>query len=159
MTIAGQIDNYIKNQLLKIRVGQTITLFSGLTYTFRTDAGRIVDKQMEYTEHPDDMPALVYYTGKHSVSTDGDIPAELGMENHTVEVLIEGFILSDKAGSQGDDLKLDITCAIKQDPWCGGLILAMTNFETDSAVQIGEEVYSVVKASFSVLYTAPFGSE
>ena len=159
MTIADQIDTYLRTQLSKIRVGQTITLFNGTVYTFRTDAGRLVDKQLEYTEHPDDMPAIAFYTGKMSTSFDGDTPAELGMENHTLEVSVEGFISSDKGGTEGDNLRLDITCALKADPWWGELILAMDSFETDSSVQIGDEVYSVARVSFNAIYTAPFGQE
>lgn len=156
MTVADQIDTYLRTQLQKIRTGQTITLFNGMTYAFRTDAGRLVDKQLEYTEHPDDMPALVFYTGKNTSTVED---AELGMENHLQEVNIEGFIACDKAGTEGDNLKFDITAAIKADPWFSGLLTDMQGFETDAAIQIGDDVFAIVKVSFSVLYTVPFGSE
>lgn len=159
MTVSDQIDDYLRTQLGKIRVGDHITLFNGQTYIFRTDAGRLVDKHLEYTEHPDDMPSIVFYTGKNTSALDGDPAPELGMENHTLEISVEGFIESDKAGNEGDDLKLDISCALKADPYWGGLIVAMQGFETDSAIQIGEEIFTIVKVGFSALYTSPYGSE
>jgi hypothetical protein len=155
MTIAEQIDIYIKAQLQLILTGAVIATRSG-SYTIRTNAGRLVDKQLEYTEHPDDMPALVLYSGKNSSNTDG---AELGTENHLQEISIEGFIACDKAGTEGDDLKADISAVIKADPWFGGLIMDLQNFEADVAIQIGDEVFSVVKVSFTVQYSAPYGSE
>lgn len=157
MTIADQIDTYIKTQLAKIRLGQQITLFNGSVYTFQTDAGQLVDKHLEYTEHPDDMPSIVMYTGKNTTVVDDTV--ELGMENHTLEVSLEGFIESDKAGTEGDQLRQDITCVIKADPFFGGLIIELQNFETDQAIQIGDIVFTIVKVSFNVLYTVPFGSE
>lgn len=159
MSIADQIDTYIKTQLAKIRTGQTITGFLGNVYTFQTDAGQLVDKHLEYTEHPDDMPSIVFYTGKNDTAMDGDVPPELGMENHLQECSIEGFIADDKAGTQGDALKVDISVAIKADPYFGGLIEQFSGFSTDSSVQVGDTVFSIVKVGFSVLYTAPFGSE
>ena len=156
MTIAAQIDAYLKTQLQKILIGQSIRLFNGYVYTFRTGAGRLVDTQMEYTEHPDDMPALVLYSGKNSSNVEG---AELGSENHLQEISIEGFIACDKAGTEGDYLKNDITVVIKSDPWFGGLIMELQDYEADSAIQIGDEVFAVVKVTFTVLYSAPFGSE
>lgn len=159
MSVADQIDTYIKAQLAKIRVGQNITTFLKSTYTFQTDAGQLVDKHLEYTEHPDAMPSLVFYTGKNDSALDGDVAPELGMENHIQEVSIEGFIADDKAGNNGDKLKTDISVAIKADPWFGGLIEQFQGFNTDSAVQVGDTVFSVVKVGFSVLYTAPIGSE
>lgn len=159
MTKADQIDTYIKTQLAKIRVGTTITTFLGDTYTFKTDAGQLVDKHLEYTEHPDAMPGIVFYTGKNDSDLNGDVPPELGMENHLQECSIEGFIADDKAGTQGDALKIDISVAIKADPWFGGLVEQFSGFSTDSAIQVGEEVFSIVRVGFSVLYTTPFGSE
>jgi len=159
MTISDLIDAYVKTQLGKIRLGQQITLFNGKVYTFRTDAGRLVDKHLEYTEHPDDLPSCVFYTGKNTSSLDGDPAPELGMENHTLEISIEGFIESDKAGTEGDDLKLDISVALKADPYWGGLIELLQGFETDSVVQVGDITFTIVKIGFNAIYTAPFGSE
>ena len=157
MTIADQIDAYIKTQLQKIRLGRQITLFNGSVYTVRTDAGQLVDKDLEYTEHPDDMPSIVIYTGKNTTVIDDTV--ELGMENHLLEVSLEGFIESDKAGSEGDQLCQDISCAIKADPFFSGLIIELQNFETDQAIQIGDLVFTIAKVSFNLLYTVPFGSE
>jgi len=157
MTIADQIDTYIKTQLAKIRLGHQITLFNGAVYTCQTDAGQLVDKHMEYTEHPDDMPSIVMYTGKNTTILDDTV--ELGMENHTLEVSLEGFIESDKAGTEGGLLSQDITCAMKADPYFGGLIIELQNYEVDQAIQVGDVVFTIVKVSFNVLYTAPFGSE
>ncbi len=157
MTIADQIDAYLQSQLAKIRSGQTITLFNGQVYTFRTDAGRLVDKHLEYTEHPDDMPSIVFYTGKNTTILDDTV--ELGTENHSQEISVEGFIGSGKAGTEGDNLKLDITCVLKTDPYWSGLIIELRDFVTDSAVQVGDTIFTVVKASFTVIYSAPFGSE
>jgi hypothetical protein len=159
VSIAEQLDPYLRTQLEKIRVGQQITLPGGLVYTFRTDAGQLVDKQLEYTEHPDEMPAIVFYTGKNTSTLEGDPAPDLGMENHLQEITVEGFIESDKAGTEGDDLKLDIACALKADRYWGGLIEALQGFEVDSSTQIGDVVFSVVSVKFSALYTAPFGSE
>lgn len=157
MTVADQLDTYIKTQLAKIRLGQNITLFNGTVYSFRTDAGRLVDKHLEYTEHPDDMPSIVFYTGKNTTILDDTV--ELGAENHQLEISVEGFVACDKAGTEGDNLKQDITAAIKADPFWSGLILEIRDFVTDSAVQVGDVVFTVVNAKFSVIYTAPFGSE
>jgi hypothetical protein len=156
MSIAEQLDPYVKEQLQKIRIGQNIPIYGLGSYTFRTDAGQLVDKQMEYTEHPNDMPSIVFYSGKHRSTTEG---AELGMEIHQQEISIEGFIACDKAGSEGDDLKADITAAIKSDPWFGSRIDQLLNYETDVAIQVGDAVFSVVKVSFTASYSALYGSE
>ena len=158
MTINEQCDNYLRGQLQRIITGQTITLVTcGLSYAFRTAAGAVVDKNLEYTEHPDDMPALVFFSGRHSSSTDG---AECGMELHTQEYSIEGFIECNKDGDAGDDLRTDITAAVKADPWWGGLLWQeLQNFETDVAIQNGDTIFAVVKVSFSAVYAAPYGSE
>lgn len=156
MSVAEQIDSYIRAQLLKIRIGAQIQLLDGTPYVFRTDAGRLVDRQLEYTEHPDDMPGIVYYTGRATSTTEG---AELGTETHIQEISIEGFIASGKAGAEGDNLKTDITAAIKADPWFGGLIMGLSAFESDVAVQVGDSVFCVAKVAFSVSYSAPYGAE
>ncbi len=157
MSVSDQIDSYIKTQLGKIRLGQQITRFDGSTYNFQTDAGQLVDKHLEYTEHPDEMPSIAMYTSKNTTLLDDTV--ELGMENHLLEVSLEGFIESDKAGTEGDLLRQDISCAIKADPFFGGLIIELQNFETDAAIQIGDVVFTTVKVSFNVLYAVPYGSE
>lgn len=157
MSIADSIDNYIKTQLEKIQAGRTIARFDASVYTFQTDAGQLVDKELEYTEHPDQMPALVFYTGKNQTIIDDTV--EMGWENHLQEISIEGFVECDKAGTEGDQLAQDITAVLKADPWWGDLILEMQGFETDVAIQVGDTVYAVVQVKFSALYTAPFGSE
>lgn len=159
MSVSDQIDDYLRAQLGKIRMGQQITMFNGQVYTFRTDAGQLVDKHLEYTEHPDDMPSIVFYTGKNVSSLDGDPAPELGRENHLLEISIEGFIESDKAGTEGDDLKLDISVALKADLYWGGLIELLQGFETDSDIQVGDIIFTIIKVGFTALYTAPFGSE
>ena len=159
MTIAEQIDNYLRTQLEKIHQGQTITMFGGETYTFRTEAGQLVMKNLEYTEHPDDMPSLVFYTGKNSSSVTGDFPAELGMESHLQDVNVEGFIECDKAGTEADDLKTDIAAVIKCDPFLGGLVDLIQDYQSDVAISAGETVYAVVSVKFTAVYQAPYGSE
>ena len=159
MTIAEQIIAYIETQLAKIRLGQQITLHGGGSYTFRTDAGRLVDRNLEYTEHPDDMPSTVLYPGGNTSSVDTDPEPELGMENHTLEISVEGFIESDKAGTEGEWLKADISCALKADLFWGGLIERLVTFNAESAVQVGDKVFTIVKVGLTALYTAPYGSE
>jgi len=159
MSVADQIDSYLKAQLGKVVRGGIIILFGGGTYTFQTDAGQLVDKNLEYTEHPDDMPSLVYFTGRNSTDFASDPQPELGMENHLQELSVEGFIECDKAGTEGDQLKQDISCALKADPFWGGLIEHLESFESNVAIQNGETVFAVVKVSATALYTVPFGSE
>lgn len=157
MSVADQIDSYIRERLAMIREGATVSLFGGRSYTFQTDAGQIVDKHLEYTEHPDDMPALAFFTGKNTTIVDDTV--ELGMENHLQEFSIEGFIACDKAGTEGDQLREDLATLRSADPWWGGLILELQNVETDIAIQVGDEVFAIVKFSAAALYTVPFGSE
>ena len=158
MTMADQIGSYIMAQLALIRLGQTITLFNGSTFAFRTDAGSLVQKQMEYTENPDAFPSLVFYTGKNTVQLSGSPDPELGMENRLQEFSIEGFIECAKDGGAGDWLKSDITVALRADPWWGGLIIDLQNIETESAIQVGDKVFAVVKFSAQALYTVPLCS-
>lgn len=159
MTVADQIHQYIEAQLAKIRLGQQITLFGGQAYAFQTDAGQLVDRNLEYTEHPDCMPSLVYYSGSNSTTMDGDPAPDLGMENHLLPFSVEGFIECDKAGAEGRQLVQDISCALKADPWFGGLIERLDSFETDSSIQVGDQIFAIVKVSAQALYTVPFGSE
>lgn len=157
MTIADQIDSYLRTQLAKIRLGASIGLHSGGTYTFQTDAGQQVDKHLEYTEHADIMPSIVFYTGSNA--SDEDETVELGMEKHTLEISIEGFIEDDKAGSQLDALKNDISAAIKADPWFGGLLDQIQGFKSDGSTQVGDTIFSIAKVDFQVVYVAPYGAE
>lgn len=159
MTVADQIHQYIKAQLAKIRIGQQIVLSNGAVHTFQTDAGTLVDTNLEYTEHPDIMPSLVYYPGENTISTDRDPEPELGMENHHQPFSVEGFISCDKAGTEAGQLKQDIVCALRADPWFGGLIEDLPGFTSDYSVQVGEDVFAIVKVSAQALYTVPFGSE
>jgi hypothetical protein len=159
MTVADQIHEYIKAQLAKIRVGQEITLLGGQAYAFKTDAGALVDTNLEYTEHPDLMPSLVYYPGENTTTMEGAPEPELGMENHLLPFSVEGFISCGKAGTEAEWLKQDISCALKADPWFGGLIEDLSGFTADSSIQLGGEVFAIVKVSAQALYTVPFGSE
>lgn len=159
MTRADQIQEYLLAQLAKIRMGQQVILLGGQPYAFRTDAGQLVDTNLEYTEHPDDMPSLVYYPGEKTTNLDRDPAPELGMENHLLPFSIEGFIECDKAGTEAGWLKQDIGCALKADPWFGGLIEVLDNFSADSAIQVGDQVFAIVKVSAQALYTVPYGSE
>lgn len=158
MTKSDQIDSYIRARLALIRAGQTVTLWDGTTYTFATDAGASVYKQQEYTEDLT-QPFLVFYTGKNSVSFDGDPAPELGYENHLQECGVEGEIADTKNGAMGDALKADIAAALRGDYTLGGIAENIIGWESDSAVQIGEGVFSQVACKFTVLYTAPYGSE
>jgi hypothetical protein len=159
MRVADQLDAYIAACLRKIIAGQTVTLYGGEIYTFQTSAGAQVDKNLEYTENPDVTPSIVFYTGKNSTHFDGDPEPELGMENHLQELSVEGFIECDKAGTEAECLRQDIVCALRHDPWWGGLIENLESIETDISINIGETVFGIVKFSSSALYTVPFGSE
>jgi len=159
MTREAEIHQYIKAQLAKIILGQQITLFGGQVYTFQTGAGQLVDTNLEYTEHPDVMPSLVFYPGANSTTLEGDPAPEPGMENHLLPFSVEGFIECDKAGTEAWQLRQDISCALKAEPWWGGLIESLNGFEADSSVQVGDQVFAIVKISAQALYTVPFGSE
>lgn len=157
MSIADQIDTYLRSRLSLIRKGASIPLFGDREYSCQTDAGQQVDKNLEYTEHPDILPSVVYYTGPNTTMVDDTV--ELGMENHLQEVSVEGFIECDKAGTEADQLRLDIAAALRGDPWWNGLILELQDIKTDISIQNGEDVFAVVKFSANALYTCPFGSE
>lgn len=157
MTVSDQIDTYLRAQLAKIRLGSSVALHYGGSYTFQTDAGQQVDKHLEYTEHTDIMPSVVFYTGSNA--SDEDETVELGMEKHTLDISIEGFIEDDKAGSQLDALKNDISAAIKADPWFGGLLDQIQGFKSDGSIQVGDTVFSIAKVDFQAVYTAAYGNE
>lgn len=157
MSVADQLKSYLRARLEQIRLGNTVALLDGQVYAFQTDAGQQVDLNLEYTEHPDVIPSLVLYTGKNSTVVDETV--ELGMESHLQEFSVEGFIYCDKAGTEAEALRQDISCAIKSDPFCGGLVEELRGAESETAIQIGEEISAVVKFSAQALYTVPFGSE
>jgi len=157
MTIAASISTYILTKLAAIRLGNTVTMLSGGVYAFKTDGGQLVDLNLEYTEHPDDMPQIVLITGDNSSYIDES--CELGTENHSQEYSIEGFIADEKDGSQGQLLANDIAAAIKSDPWMGGLINMLQGFKVATSTHVGDEIFSIAQISFSAVYVAPYGSE
>lgn len=159
MTIADAITVDLLARLAAIRQGNSVTLLTGGVYPYQTDAGQLVDLNLEYTEHPDDMPSLVLYPGTNTSSESGDVPPELGQENHTQEYSIEGFIEDDKAGTNGKLLANDIAAAVKSDPWFGDKVVQLNGFNTSTSTQVGDTVYSIARVGFSVLYAAPYGSE
>jgi hypothetical protein len=167
MSVADQIDDYLRAQLEKIRQGGTVTLFGGQVYTFKTDAGQLVDKNLEYAEHPDDRPMIAFFTGKNQTIIDDTV--ECGMENHLQDISVFGAIACDKAGTEAALLVNDLSAALKADPWFGGLIDEIQGFEVDVDIQISDTtaedeeadpaVYAIVSAKFSALYTCLYGSE
>lgn len=157
MTIAAAITMYILGKLATIRTGNTVAMLSGGIYPYKTDAGQLVDVNLEYTEHPDDLPQLVLYPGDNSSYIDES--CELGTENHSQEYIIEGFIADDKGGDQGRALANDIAAAIKSDPWMGERISMLQNFKSSTSTHVGETVFSIAQISFSAVYVAPYGSE
>jgi hypothetical protein len=157
MTISSRIDSYLKTLLEQIIEGSAVTTWGGVSYIIQTDAGRLVDKGLEYTEHPDAMPSLVYYLGKNRTVLDESVCLE--NEHHELEISIEGFISDDKAGLQAEALQTDLAVVIKKDPCFGGLLMQMRDYSSEASTQIGDSVFSVVKVAFTAVYAAPFGSE
>jgi len=157
MTIADQIDSYLRAILATIRQGATVTLLNGSTHTFLTDIGCRVEKHQEYAERADERPYIVLFTGKNSSVTDDTV--ECGSEKHLQDISVEAVLDDDKAGAQGDAAKADLATALKSDPWFGGLIDELQGFETDVDIQVGDEIFSIVRASFTAMYFCPYGSE
>jgi hypothetical protein len=157
MTHADQLFEYIAARLGLIREGQTINLFDRSFYTFQTSAGQQVDKNLEYTEVPDILPEICFYTGRNITIVDDSV--ELGMEKHIQEFSVEGFIECDRAGTEGNNLRADISTTLRGDPWWDGLIQELQNIETDVVIENGDPVYAMVKFSASAVYIVPYGSE
>lgn len=157
MTVASQITSYLQTQLEKIILGNSTTNYRGSSYTFQTNAGAQVSINQEYTEHSDIMPQLVLISSKNNTQFDGEV--ELGMENHQLDISIEGMIADDRSGAEGDKLIQDVITVVKQDPYFGDLVLELNSFATESTINVADEIVSFIKISFTALYTVPFGSE
>ena len=150
MTVQDQIDSYVANRLA------TITVANG----YNTDAGLNVFKELQYTEHPDVMPSIAWFPGELQTGVEvGPTPPEMGEVNHLYPMSWEGFVADDLDGAQGRLLKADLNKALFADPHFGGLIEIVDGCKSSVAVQAGDEVFSIVQASFTIFYVTPYGQE
>ena len=147
MTVGDGIDARLKQILGSIRV----------VNGYQTEAGANVYLELEYTEHPDVFPSLVVFRGKLTSGLEGDTPPELGQENHFYPQSIEGFIVDDKSGTQGRRLLADLQKALRSDNSLGGLAEQIQTIEGSTAIQQGDDVYSLVQLSFVVFYVTAWG--
>lgn len=150
MTVQNQIDTYIANLLA------TITIANG----YQTDAGGSVYKELEYTAHPDVMPSIAWFPGDLQSGVEvGPVPPEMGETNHMYPISWEGFIADDLDGFEGRKLKADFIKALYSDCRFGGLVEVIDSCKTSTAVQKGDETFSIVQCSFTIFYVTPFGQE
>lgn len=156
MTVSSQIIAHIAARLALIRAGSQISRYRSASYTFKTSAGERVCLNSEIGEYSEELPVVALFPGTIASSLEG---AELGMQISTLGFTIGGEIESDKAGTEGNDLLTDITATIKADPWFGGLIDEIHDWTGEVSVQVGERVSAIVKITFTVTYTVPYGSE
>ena len=161
MTAGEQIDSFLRTQLRKIRLGQTVNLVNGTVYNFRTDAGRLVDKRAGYSENPDNRPFICYFPGKRSQGFDIGPIAETGYVNFQREYTVEGIIDCTNEGTAGEDLEADLCAILSSTPYFGGLLVSNPDsLETDiNIVANGMEIFAIVSLKFNVIYTVPYGSE
>ena len=150
MTVQTQIDNYIAALLA------TITIANG----YQTAAGAAVYKDLEYTAHPDVMPSIDWFPGELQSGVEvGPVPPEMGEQNHLYPMSWEGFIADTLDGAQGRKLKADLIKALYSDYRFGGLIEILDGCKSSVAVQAGDDIFSIVQVSFTILYVTPYGQE
>jgi len=150
MTVQTQIDNYIAALLA------TITIANG----YQTAAGAAVYKDLEYTAHPDVMPSIAWFPGELQSGVEvGPVPPEMGEQNHLYPMSWEGFIADTLDGAQGRKLKADLIKALYSDYRFGGLIEILDGCKSSVAVQAGDDIFSIVQVSFTILYVTPYGQE
>lgn len=150
MTVQTQIDTYVANLLA------TITTVNG----YSTNAGINVFKELEYTEYPDIMPCIAWFSGDLQSGVEvGPSPPEMGEHNHMYPMSWEGFIADDLAGTQGRLLKADLVRALYSDHHFGGLIEIVDGCKSSVAISSGDETFSIVQVSFTIYYVTPYGQE
>lgn len=87
---------------------------------YRTDAGLNTHLNLEYETEPPNKPCTILFPGDITDTVDDECC--LGEESHYRPVKIQGCLLDDAAGTNGEDLRLDLLQAINQDRTLGGLI-------------------------------------
>lgn len=149
MTIRDQILTALTLALAGIRVANG----------YQTEAGARIWVNLEYQTAPPDKPCLILYPGEVTDSVDGDAPASLGEENHSLALSVEGFIADSESGAQAEALRQDVVKALKLDPWCGGYADGFGGFTSSARVEdAGEDgLLGFAKIDFTVNYATPYG--
>jgi len=157
MTQKETIEAKLLELLATIRPGATIQV-NGSAQSFETDAGSLVTVEQEYTETPDSLPVISLFRGDHAIRH--DLPGvSLSHDGHSPAMSIEGEILSDKRGTEGEQLRRDITRVIRSDEFAAVLLLPPDNIVGSSTVVLGEETIAQVKVNFNAYYRTPLGEE
>lgn len=160
MTKKEQIETSILDLLAGIRLGNSIVVSDNNTYSYQTDAGLNVFREIEYTENPDINTFIAAFYGEHSTYSSGPEGVPFGYEHHDFSITIEGMIPDDKAGTAGEKLRRDICQTVRSSLFCAGLLLQYPiGLTSSSVVNQGEDVFSGVKVSFSVKYRTLKGAE
>lgn len=138
------------------------TALNGITVAggYQTDAGTNVFKNLEYETAPESSlwPCCIYFPGELSSGYEGDIPPALGEQNNFLPILLEGFILDDERGTNGQKLKEDFRKMITAAGSFGNRVEEVTSYKSDLEVKPGAEGYwSYVSASFVLFYVTPWG--
>lgn len=150
MTTQNLIDTYIAALLATIRTANG----------YQTDAGANVYKELQYTEHPDIIPAIAWFPGELQSGVEvGPVPPERGEQNHLYPMAWEGFIADDLDGAEGRKLKADLIKALYSDIRFGNQIEIIDSCKSSVAVQAGDDVFSIVQVSFTIFYVTPYGQE
>lgn len=159
MTLKETIEANILTMLGNILPGNTVTI-EGQQYTYQTDAGTNVYEGLEYTEHTEDTAHLALFRGELTSRISGDEGVPLGFEHHHYGLNIEGMILDDKRGTEGEKLRRDLVQTVKSDDFCQYFLgRAVTDLKSKSTIQIGEEVFSQVSVSFTCVFRTLYGAE
>lgn len=103
------------------------------TNGFRTNAGLLVWKNLEYETAPPDLPCVIYYPGQVSDTVEGEVPPSQGEENHYLPIKIDGVIRDTERGDKAEALRQDILAALKADPYFGGLTEGFSEGMTSSS--------------------------
>lgn len=127
---------------------------------YQTEAGMNVYRNLEYETQPEDAiwPCLINLPGELQCGYEGDISPCLGEQNNYLPIKIEGFILDDERGSNGQALKEDLRRAITTAGTFGDLVELVQDYSSKAETKSGAENYwSYVSASFTIFFVTLWG--
>jgi len=130
-----------------------ITIANG----YRTDAGCLVYRNMEYSTGTEARPFLVVFPGDNKTSFEDAVDDE---QNHLFTIKVEGVTDDDERGTCGALLSADLAQRLWQDRTFGQLTLGYADgVSIDQIVEAGGDngFVSSVLATFTVLYPTAVG--
>jgi len=135
------------------------TALRGITISngYRTDAGCLVYRNMEYSTATQERPFLVVWPGENKTSFEDAVDDE---QNHLFTIKVEGIIDDDERGTSGGLLAADLAQRLWQDRTFGQLTLGYVDgVSIEQIVDAGGDngFISSVMATFTIFYPTAVG--